>query len=163
MAKEILQLGNSANDGTGDSLRAGGTKVNANFTELYDSLGGTAGATASLISTASPNLSDALTWNGTSFSPGIPKNKGILEQNLNELVEQDASQSRVYRFISEVRHSSKKEITEGIQLRSHPETKCKCKLRFTILYGIYNPHRLQQHCYYLSGFTSLGMYQKLVK
>lgn len=83
MAKEILQLGNSANDGTGDSLRAGGTKINANFTELFDSLGGTAGATASLISTASPNLSDALTWNGTSFSPGIPKNKGILEQNLN--------------------------------------------------------------------------------
>ncbi|AIX26152.1 baseplate wedge tail fiber connector [Synechococcus phage ACG-2014d] len=83
MAKEILQLGNSANDGTGDSLRAGGTKVNSNFTELYDSLGGTAGATASLISTASPNLGDALTWNGTSFSPGIPRNKNLLEENLN--------------------------------------------------------------------------------
>ena len=38
MAKQLLALGTTANDGTGDSLRAGGTKVNDNFTELYLSL-----------------------------------------------------------------------------------------------------------------------------
>ena len=83
MAKEILQLGNAANDGTGDSLRAGGTKLNANFTELYDALGGTAGAQNLLVSTASPNVGDALTWNGSVFSPDRPANKNILEENLN--------------------------------------------------------------------------------
>ena len=83
MAKEILQLGNAANDGTGDSLRAGGTKINANFSELYDSLGGTAGATGILINTASPSVGEALTWNGSAFIPDIPSNKNILEQNLN--------------------------------------------------------------------------------
>lgn len=83
MAKEILQLGNAANDGTGDSLRAGGTKLNANFTELYDALGGTAGAQNLLVSTASPNVGDALTWNGSVFSPARPANKNILEENLN--------------------------------------------------------------------------------
>ena len=83
MAKEILQLGNAANDGTGDSFRAGGTKLNANFTELYDALGGTAGAQNLLVSTASPNVGDALTWNGSVFSPARPANKNILEENLN--------------------------------------------------------------------------------
>tara|TARA_Y100000004_G_scaffold152267_1_gene175357 strand:+ start:216 stop:1394 length:1179 start_codon:yes stop_codon:yes gene_type:complete len=83
MAKEILQLGNAANDGTGDSLRAGGTKINANFSELYDSLGGTAGATGILINTASPSVGEALTWNGSSFVPDLPSNKNILESNLN--------------------------------------------------------------------------------
>ena len=83
MAKEILQLGNAANDGTGDSLRAGGTKLNANFTELYDALGGTSGSQNNLVSTASPNVGDALTWNGSVFSPARPANKNILEENLN--------------------------------------------------------------------------------
>jgi len=40
MTKQILDLGTNANDGTGDTLRSGGTKINANFTELYTILGG---------------------------------------------------------------------------------------------------------------------------
>ena len=35
MAQQNINLGSVANDGTGDNLRAAGTKVNANFTELY--------------------------------------------------------------------------------------------------------------------------------
>ena len=35
MAKQALNLGTVADDGTGDTLRAGGTKLNANFDELY--------------------------------------------------------------------------------------------------------------------------------
>jgi hypothetical protein len=35
MAQQTINLGSVANDGTGDTLRAGGTKINANFTELY--------------------------------------------------------------------------------------------------------------------------------
>ena len=39
MAKSTINLGTAANDGTGDSLRAGATKVNANVDELYNALG----------------------------------------------------------------------------------------------------------------------------
>ena len=83
MAKQLLALGTSANDGTGDSLRAGGDKINDNFTEVYDALGGSSGAQNLLVNTASPSAGDALTWNGTAFAAGQPTNKNILEQNLN--------------------------------------------------------------------------------
>ena len=39
MAKQTINIGTSANDGTGSNLRAGGTIINANFTELYTALG----------------------------------------------------------------------------------------------------------------------------
>jgi len=39
MAKSIINRGSSANDGTGDNLRAGAQKVNDNFNELYTALG----------------------------------------------------------------------------------------------------------------------------
>ncbi len=35
MSQQTLNIGALANDGTGDSLRTGATKINANFTELY--------------------------------------------------------------------------------------------------------------------------------
>lgn len=35
-AKQVINIGTSANDGTGDYLRDGGDKINDNFTELYD-------------------------------------------------------------------------------------------------------------------------------
>ena len=39
MSKSVIGLGGSANDGTGDSLRATGAKINANFTEIYTLVG----------------------------------------------------------------------------------------------------------------------------
>ena len=39
MAKQTVDLGSSANDGTGDSIRSGGDKINDNFTEVYNALG----------------------------------------------------------------------------------------------------------------------------
>jgi hypothetical protein len=38
MAKQTIDLGSVANDGTGTTLRAGGDIINDNFTELYNSL-----------------------------------------------------------------------------------------------------------------------------
>src|SRR5699024_4116568 len=35
MAQQIIDTGNSPNDGTGDPLRVGGEKINDNFTEVY--------------------------------------------------------------------------------------------------------------------------------
>jgi hypothetical protein len=50
MTKQLISLGTSANDGTGDTLRDAGTKLNANFTELY---GLVPGGEAQLISGSS--------------------------------------------------------------------------------------------------------------
>lgn len=36
MAKQTINVGTTANDGTGDTLRASFVKVNENFTELYN-------------------------------------------------------------------------------------------------------------------------------
>ena len=35
MAKSVINVGTAANDGTGDNLRAGAAKINANSEELY--------------------------------------------------------------------------------------------------------------------------------
>ena len=40
MTRQNINVGSSANDGTGDTLRSAGTKINANFQELYTQLGG---------------------------------------------------------------------------------------------------------------------------
>ena len=40
MARQIVNTGSSANDNTGDTMRSAGTKINANFTEIYTVLGG---------------------------------------------------------------------------------------------------------------------------
>jgi hypothetical protein len=42
MTKQTLNNGSAANDGTGDTLRQGATKIQANFDELYAILGGDA-------------------------------------------------------------------------------------------------------------------------
>ena len=63
MAYQSIGLGSAADDGTGDSLRAGGTKVNANFSEIYTLLGtGTA-----LVSGISADADD-ITFIGNSYN-----------------------------------------------------------------------------------------------
>ena len=39
MAKQIIQLGSTQDDGTGSTLRAGGDIINDNFSEIYTKLG----------------------------------------------------------------------------------------------------------------------------
>lgn len=39
MAKQIVNIGQNANDGSGDGLRTGGDKINDNFNEIYSILG----------------------------------------------------------------------------------------------------------------------------
>ena len=47
MTKQVLNRGTIANDGTGDTLRTAGLKINANFDELYQFLGGKTDGTLS--------------------------------------------------------------------------------------------------------------------
>lgn len=42
MAKQVIGIGTTANDGTGDPLRTAFDKTNDNFTELYNGAGGIA-------------------------------------------------------------------------------------------------------------------------
>ena len=66
MANQILALGTTADDGTGDNLRVGGDKINDNFLELYTALGdGDAissgiSASATVISLVDPNISGTI-------------------------------------------------------------------------------------------------------
>jgi len=64
MAKAAIGVGSSANDGTGDDLRSGAIKINANFDEIYGALGtGTAlstgiSATASVVTLTAPVINN---------------------------------------------------------------------------------------------------------
>lgn len=40
MTRQNISIGTTANDGTGDTLRSAGSKINSNFVELYQKLGG---------------------------------------------------------------------------------------------------------------------------
>ena len=57
MAKQTINIGTVANDGTGSNLRAGGTIINDNFTELYNALG----SAGTITLTATPTELNLLT------------------------------------------------------------------------------------------------------
>lgn len=50
MTRQAISIGTAANDGTGDTLRSAGTKINNNFSELYTLLGGDVNTLTSQIS-----------------------------------------------------------------------------------------------------------------
>ena len=74
MAKQDLNIGTLANDGTGDTLRDGGTKVKANFDELYTALGGNTVQIA--IPASGITNGDVLKYNSgnSAFEPGSDTN-----------------------------------------------------------------------------------------
>lgn len=67
MAKQNLNIGSSANDGTGDSLRDGAIKLNSVIDELYTNLGND---TNLQINVGSPTTGQFLKWNGSQFAEG---------------------------------------------------------------------------------------------
>tara|TARA_B100000085_G_scaffold280246_1_gene304841 strand:+ start:50 stop:1270 length:1221 start_codon:yes stop_codon:yes gene_type:complete len=66
MAKQTLGLGTSANDNTGDTLRAGGDKINDNFNEIYTAIGN---GTNLNITLSNPASGQVLRYNGSTFLP----------------------------------------------------------------------------------------------
>ena len=72
MAYQSIGLGAAANDGSGDTLRDGATKVNANFVELYTALGNGSSissgisASATVVSLSAPNISGVVAGTQTS-------------------------------------------------------------------------------------------------
>ena len=90
MAKQTINIGTTANDGTGDPLRSAFTKVNANFTELY---GDTAEAN-DILDDTSPQLGGNLDINGFNITSArsneairvIPNGTGTIELEKNTAV-----------------------------------------------------------------------------
>ena len=84
MAKQSLGLGTAANDNTGDTLRAGGDKINDNFNEIYSAIGN---GTNLSISLTNPANGQVLRYNGTSFIPSDYSNlTSALDVNGNSIV-----------------------------------------------------------------------------
>jgi hypothetical protein len=80
MAKQTLNIGSVANDGTGSNLRAGGTIINDNFNEIYTALGN--GTTITLTATPTElNLLAGATSIVTSNNSVVLSNKTISGSN----------------------------------------------------------------------------------
>ena len=78
MAFQSIGLGSTADDGTGDTIRVGGDKINDNFTEIYTLLGtGTAltsglSATSSVVTLAGPSITGVASFaDGSASGPSI--------------------------------------------------------------------------------------------
>ena len=74
MAYQSIGLGAVANDGSGDTLRDGATKVNANFVEIYTALGDGSSLTTGITATA-----DDVTFTGASYNAVWDKSDSALE------------------------------------------------------------------------------------
>jgi len=65
MAQQTINIGAAPDDGTGDTLRVGGDKINDNFTELYTDKADKAGGTFTGDIIVPDEAYDATAWNGS--------------------------------------------------------------------------------------------------
>lgn len=71
MTKQVINIGTSPNDGTGDGLRTAFGKVNSNFTELYDAQITTLDSLTN-VSAATPSSGHVLKYDGINWVNSIP-------------------------------------------------------------------------------------------
>jgi hypothetical protein len=65
MARQNLNLGSAANDGTGDTLRVAGQKINQNFAEIYETLSGDSGQVSTGVALTNTGITfEGVTVNG---------------------------------------------------------------------------------------------------
>ena len=85
MSKQIIGIGASANDNTGDTLRAGGDKINDNFNEVYGAIGN---GTDVQLSVSGPTLNQVLKYTSNNrFEPGnLDTLTAALNVNGNEII-----------------------------------------------------------------------------
>ena len=82
MAKQNVNVGVSANDGTGDTLRDGAIKLNNVINELYTQLGDD---TNLQISVGSPSTNQVLKWNGSVFTEGDLASSNLTDIDLTSI------------------------------------------------------------------------------
>lgn len=80
MAQQTINLGTVGNDGTGEPLRNGGVKINANFTELYSNLGKGYIGDSSLVNTLEGGITTfkGNFWRRTAASTTLTTSDGSL-------------------------------------------------------------------------------------
>lgn len=83
MAKQTINVGATANDRTGDPLRIAFTKINSNFTEVYNGLANTATDVSDLTDTS--NILFSGNYQDLSNTPFIPSDISDL-QDINDLL-----------------------------------------------------------------------------
>lgn len=113
MTRQNISTGTTANDGTGDTLRSAGTKINQNFVELYRRFGGDSNTLSTQISLEDSaivfegSVADANETRLTAVNPTadrqvqIPDAGGIvvLDTNTQTLTSKTLVQPTVYRPI----------------------------------------------------------------
>ena len=81
MAKQTINIGSSANDGTGSTLRAGGDLINDNFNEIYTAIGD--GSTLSPVTASSTHTFTNKTYDlggtGNSFTGSLSEFNSALQ------------------------------------------------------------------------------------
>ena len=81
MAKQTINIGSAANDGTGSSLRAGGDLINDNFNEIYTAIGD--GSTLSPVTASSTHTFTNKTYDlggtGNSFTGSLAEFNSALQ------------------------------------------------------------------------------------
>lgn len=86
MAQQTINLGSAPNDGTGDSLRVGGDKINDNFTELYSGKQDLDADLTALAALSGTNTlyyrSAANTWTAVTIGTGISFSGGTLKASV---------------------------------------------------------------------------------
>ena len=106
MAKQVIGIGTTPNDGTGDTIRGGGDKINDNFNEIYTLLGtGTAltsglSATSSVVTLVGPTITGVASFaDGSNSAPSITNtsdtNTGIYFSAADEVAITTAGIQRV--------------------------------------------------------------------
>ena len=78
MTKQTINIGSSANDGTGDPLRTAFTKINENFSELY---GGDSDASTVLEHDSAPKLAGNLDTNNNSITTDVTNGNVTITAN----------------------------------------------------------------------------------
>ena len=66
MTRQNINVGSSANDGTGDTLRSAGNKINQNFQEVYTQLGGDSSNLSTLVKLLDSASTGVVLFEGTS-------------------------------------------------------------------------------------------------
>lgn len=89
MANQSINIGSAPNDGTGDNLRAGATKINQNFTEIYTALGD--GTNLSVTETVQDAVGDAI-------SAGIQTGITVTYNDTNNQINFDVTAGSVTRI-----------------------------------------------------------------
>ena len=79
MAKQTINIGSTANDGTGSTLRVGGDIINDNFNEIYTAFGDGSTLTAPLTAAGTATLTNKTIDLVNYIKTGIPDSTVTIE------------------------------------------------------------------------------------